>query len=296
MIARSNNTMIIAMKNKKNFRKRGYGKSIGRLATYIFIILSSFLMLLPFVWMLSASLKSELEVFNFPIQWIPKNPMWSNYVLIWEKIDFSLYYLNTTKLTIIITLVQLITCSMAAYAFAKIKFPERNTLFLGYLATMMVPFQVVMIPQFILLKNLNLVDTHLGLILLHAFSPFGVFLLRQFYLNIPDELLQAARIDGLSEFGIYRRIMLPLSKPALAALTIFTFVSVWNDFLGPLIYINSNHLKTIQLGIRMFITQWSADYSLIMAASVCSLLPVVIIFVALQRFFVEGVALSGIKG
>lgn len=263
---------------------------------YVLLIASSITMLLPFLWMISASLKTNLDVFQFPIQWIPKNPQWSNYVEIWHKIDFARYYFNTIKLTVIITLAQLLTCSLAAYAFAKIDFPERNALFVGYIATMIVPFQVLMIPQFILLRNLGLVNTHMALILLQSFSPFGVFLLRQFYLNIPNELLEAARIDGLSEFGIYRRIMLPLSRPALATLTILTFVFVWNDFLGPLIYLHSPKLRTIQLGIRMFISQYSADYALIMAASVCSLVPVVIIFLAAQKYFVEGISFSGLKG
>jgi multiple sugar transport system permease protein len=263
---------------------------------YVLLIASSITMLLPFLWMISASLKTNLDVFEFPIQWVPKNPQWSNYVEIWHKIDFARYYFNTIKLTVIITLAQLLTCSLAAYAFAKIDFPERNALFVGYIATMIVPFQVLMIPQFIILRNLGLVNTHLALILLQSFSPFGVFLLRQFYLNVPNELLEAARIDGLSEFGIYRTIMLPLSRPALATLTILTFVFVWNDFLGPLIYLHSPKLRTIQLGIRMFISQYSADYALIMAASVCSLVPVVIIFLAAQKYFVEGISFSGLKG
>lgn len=289
-----------ALFNKKISRSLKAKKSlmyyVSRVLLYGIIIFSSLTMILPFLWMVSASLKTELEVFDFPIRWIPQNPVWSNYVEIWQKIDFLRYYLNTVKLTIIITFVQLTTCSLAAYAFSKIEFPERNTVFLAYVATMMVPFQVLMIPQFIIMKNLNLVDSHLALILLQAFSPFGVFLMRQFYMSIPNELLQAARIDGLSEFGIYRRIMLPLSKPALASLSIFTFVFVWNDFLGPLIYLNSSSKKTIQLGIRMFISQWSAEYSLIMAASVCSLLPVLIMFIGTQKFFVEGIAMSGLKG
>ena len=259
------------------------------------ILASSALMLLPFVWMLSASLKTNVQVFQFPIQWIPGSPV-VHYITIWSKIKFGLYYFNTIKLTVIVTLAQLLTCSLAAYAFAKIQFPERNALFVAYIATMIVPFQVVMIPQFILLRNLGLVNKHLALIILQAFSPFGVFLMRQYYLSIPNELVEAARIDGLSEFGIYRRIMLPLSKPALASLTIFTFVFVWNDFLGPLIYLHSGDLRTIQLGIRMFISQYSAEYSLIMAASVCSLIPVIIVFLACQKYFVEGISMSGLKG
>lgn len=260
------------------------------------MLFSSALMLLPFFWMLSSSLKTDLEVFQFPIQWIPSNPQWGNFLEIWSKIDFGLYYFNTIKLTVVITILQLLTCSLAAYAFSKIRFPERDILFVAYIATMIVPFQVVMIPQFILLRNLGLVNKHMALILLQAFSPFGVFLMRQFYLSIPNELMEAARIDGLSELGIYARIMLPLSKPAIASLTIFTFVFVWNDFLGPLIYLHSARLRTIQLGIRMFVTQYTADYSLIMAASVCSLIPVIIVFLVCQKYFVEGISLTGLKG
>ena len=267
-----------------------------RLYLIIPLIASSLLMLLPFFWMLSASLKTNIQVFQFPIQWIPKEPQWKNYLTIWSKIDFGRYYFNTIKLTVVITVLQLLTCSLAAYAFAKMKFPERNGLFVAYIATMIVPFQVVMIPQFILLRNLGLVNKHMALILLQAFSPFGVFLMRQFYLSIPDELIEAARIDGLSEWGIYAKVMLPLSKPALASLTIFTFVFVWNDFLGPLIYLHSGNLRTIQLGIRMFISQYSAEYALIMAASVCSLIPVIIVFLACQKYFVEGISLTGLKG
>lgn len=269
---------------------------IGKALLYALLLLSSITMLLPFLWMLSASLKTNVTVFEFPIRWIPERPVWSNYAEIWRKIDFGLYYVNTIKLAVIITAAQLFTCSLAAYAFAKIDFPERNLLFVGYIATLIVPFQVVMVPQFILLRHLHLVNTHAALILLQAFSPFGVFLMRQFYLTIPNELIEAARIDGLSEFGIYRKIMLPLSKPALATLAILTFVFVWNDFLGPLIYLHSARLRTIQLGIRMFISQYSADYALIMAASVCSLVPVVIIFLLAQRYFVEGISFTGLKG
>lgn len=290
-----NLTMNLPVNIKINKKKEAY-QIIGKTILYIIIIMSSISMIFPFLWMLSSSLKTDIQVFDFPIQWIPANPQWTNYVEIWKTIDFLRYFLNTTKLAVIITLLQLLTSSLAAYAFAKIDFPERNALFLGYIATMMVPFQVIMIPQFIIVKYLGLKDTHLSLILLQAFTPFGVFLMRQFYLNIPNELSEAARIDGLNEFGIFRKIMLPLSKPALATLTILTFVFVWNDFLGPLIYIDSSNLKTIQLGMRMFVTQYTADYSLIMAASVVSVIPLVAVFIAAQKYFVEGVAMSGIKG
>ena len=189
----------------------------------------------------------------------------------------------------------LVTSSLAAYAFAKIPFPERNTMFLVYIMTMAVPFQVIMIPQFILMKNLGLSDSLWALVVLQSFSPFGVFLLRQFFMTIPDELCECARIDGLSEFGIYSRIILPLAKPALSTLAIFQFKFVWNDFLGPLIYLTSDKNKTIQLGIRKFYTQYGVEYGLIMAASVCALIPVILVYAAFQKYFIQGIATTGLR-
>lgn len=269
---------------------------IGRVMTYAVLITLAVFMLLPFLWMVSASLKLDQDVFRVPIQWIPAEPRWSNFETIWTRIPFLTFFGNSLKLTVIITLLQLFTSSFAAYAFAKLKFPGRDWLFLAYIGSIAIPWQVYMVPQFIMMRRLDLVDTHTSLILLQAFSAFGVFLLRQFFISIPDEILDAARIDGMSEYGIFFRIMLPLSKPALATLTIFTSVAVWNDFMGPLIYLNSQSLKTIQLGLRMFIQQYGADYALIMAAALVSLIPVVILFVFLQRFFIEGIASTGVKG
>lgn len=272
-------------------------KLTGKLAAiYVTVILITLVMLLPFAWMLSASLKLSSEVFVFPIEWIPSNPQWSNYVDIWTKIPLALFIYNTSKLTIIVTVLQLFTSSFAAYAFAKLEFPYKNALFLGYIATIAMPWQVYMVPQFLLMREFGLNNTHLALICLQAFTAFGVFLMRQFYMSIPTELCEAARIDGMNEYQIWAKIMLPLSKPALSTLTIFTFVTTWNDFLGPMIYLTKTELKTIQIGLRMFISQYSAEYGLIMAASVVALIPVLIVFLSLQRFFVEGVASSGLKG
>lgn len=268
----------------------------GLIATYFVIIIVTLTMLAPFIWMLSASLKLDRDVFAFPIEWIPTAPRWENYVEIWTKIPLGLFVYNTAKLTVIVTILQLLTSSFAAYAFAKLRFPYRNVLFLAYIATIAMPWQVYMVPQFILMRELGLSNTHLALIFLQTFTAFGVFLMRQFYMSIPDELCEAARIDGMSEYGIWWRIMLPLSMPALSTLTIFTFVNTWNDFLGPLIYLTKTELKTIQIGIRLFINQYSAEYGLIMAASVVALVPVLIVFLALQRFFVEGIASTGLKG
>ncbi|MBY5812063.1 carbohydrate ABC transporter permease [Rhizobium leguminosarum] len=277
-------------------RIAGRKVTVRSVAIYAIVIAVTLIMLMPFAWMLSASLKLSRDVFAFPIEWIPSEPQWHNYVDIWTKIPLALFIYNTSKLTIIVTLLQLLTSSFAAYAFAKLNFPYKNTLFLGYIATIAMPWQVYMVPQFLLMREFGLNNTHLALICLQAFTAFGVFLMRQFYISIPTELCEAARIDGMNEYQIWARIMLPLSKPALSTLTIFTFVTTWNDFLGPMIYLTKTELKTVQIGLRMFISQYSAEYGLIMAASVVALIPVLVVFLSLQRFFVEGIASTGLKG
>ena len=267
-----------------------------QVCVYLVLLLITVVTLLPLVWMFSASFKLDSEVFSVPIQWIPKTFHFENYVRIWQKIPFGRFTFNSFKLTIIVTFIQVLTCSFAAYGFSKCKFRGRDTLFLCYIATIAIPWQIYMLPQYSMMQKLHLVDTHLGYILMQSFAAFGVFLLRQFYQSVPNELIEAARIDGLSEYGCYFRIVLPLAKPAIATLTIFTFVNTWNDFMGPMIYFNSEANKTIPLGIRMFIGQYSSEYQLIMAASVVALLPILILYVFCQRFFVQGIATSGLKG
>lgn len=264
--------------------------------TYAALILMAFIMLIPFAWMISASLKLEKDVFSFPIVWLPRDPQWNNYTEIWKKVPLLTGFLNTTKLTMSTTILQLVTSSFAAYAFAKLEFKGRDTLFMLYVMTISIPWQVYMVPQYKLMTWFGLTDSHLGLILMHAFTAMGVFLMRQFFVSIPNELLEAARIDGLSEYGIWGKLMLPLSKPAIATLCITSFTFEWNDFMGPLIYLSSQNKKTIQLMLRMFNTQYSSNYAQIMAAATVALIPVLILFVFLQRYFVEGVASSGIKG
>jgi multiple sugar transport system permease protein len=274
----------------------GLKKHIYRSLMYLFLLIIALTMLIPFAWMLSSSLKLNKDVFTFPMRWIPENPRWTNYSDIWTKIPLRTFILNTVKLSVIVTVLQLLSSSFAAYAFAKLRFPGRQGLFLGYIATIAVPWQAYMVPQFIMMRAMGLNNTHLAIICLQAFSAFGVFMMKQFYESIPDELREAAWIDGLSEYGIWLRIMLPLSKPALSTLTIITFVNTWNDFLGPMIYLTRTELKTIQIGLRMFISQYSSEYGLIMAASVVALIPVLVIFLSLQRYFVQGVASTGLKG
>lgn len=282
--------------NTENVSQYKYMGLVKRILIYGLLLAGAAVMILPFLWMLSASLKSNNQVFAFPIQWIPEVPLWQNYIDIWARIDFLTYYRNTILVTLCVTFNSVITSSLAAYAFAKIPFPERKAMFLLYVMTMAVPFQVIMIPQFIIMKNIGLSDSLLALIVLQSFSPLGVFLLRQFFMGIPDELSESARIDGLNEFGIYSRIMMPLSKPALSSFAIFQFVFAWNDFLGPLIYLTSDKNKTIQLGIRKFYTQYGVEYGLIMAASVCALIPVIIMYLLFQKYFIQGIATTGIKG
>ena len=236
---------------------------------------------------------------------------WENYVDAWHAVrlsDFRLfgwltitdaflmYFLNSLFVALMVTLGQVATSSLAGYAFARVRFPGRDALFLAYLATMMVPFMVMVIPVFILFNQLRLVDTYYALILPGIFSAYGTFMLRQFFLSIPTELEDAGRIDGCGHFGLYWRIILPLSKPALATLTTFTFLHSWNDFLWPLLMVNSEHMKTVPLGLRAFDGLYAAtDWSKLMAASLIFTLPVVVLFLYNQRFFIRGILLSGLK-
>lgn len=270
--------------------------NIKKIAVYTLLGFLTVLVIMPFIWMLLASVKTSNEVFSIPMKLLPKKFQWVNYQTIWKKIPLLTFFKNTFKIAVLTTVLQVLTSCFAAYGFTKIPFKGRDTLFLISVTTFAVPWQAYMVSQFALVARLHLTDSHLGLILMQAFSGFGVFLIRQFMISIPNELLEAARIDGLSEYGIFARIALPLVKPGIATLVIFTFVNIWNDFMGPLIYLNSTQLKTIQLGIRMFISQYGADYALIMAASVCSLIPVLIVFVVCQRWFVEGIMAGGVKG
>lgn len=274
-----------------------FNKKISRIIVYVLLLTVIIVTVLPFVWMLSASIKTDREVFQMnPFVLIPENAKWSNYISIWSRIPLWTFIKNTIILTVTVTALQLFTSSFAAYAFAKMEFSGKKTLFMAYISTIAMPWQVYMIPQFLMMRKMGLNDTLLAMVILQAFSAFGVFLMRQFYMGIPDSLCEAARIDGMSEYGIYARIMLPLSKPSLATLTIFTFVSTWNDYLGPTIYLKTETKKTIQIGLQRFIGQYSSEYGLMMAGAVISLVPVLIVFLALQKYFVAGIATSGIKG
>ena len=263
---------------------------------FLILVLIGATMLFPFLWMVIGSLKPKAELFAVPINLFPSTWMWKNYGDVLKKIPFVTFYVNTAKIAVFSTMGQVITCALSAYAFAKLRFKGRDFLFMLYLATMMIPYQVTMIPQYELMNKLNLLNSHAALIILHCFSPFGVFLLRQFFVSIPDSLIEAARIDGAKDFRILSQIVLPLSKSALATLVTLKFLDSWNEFTGPLIFLNEKEKFTLQVGIRMFQQENGTEYTLIMAATTMSLIPIVLLYVFAQRYFVEGIAAAGVKG
>ncbi len=268
----------------------------GRVLGYLALIAASAFVLLPFVWMIVSSLKTNNQVFTVPIEWIPDPVVWSNYADIWVKSDMLNWTKNTLFLAVVITFLQVLTGSFAAYGFSKMHFRGRDVLFLAYVGTIAVPWQAYMIPQFIIFSKIHISNTLWAMVALQAFGAFGVFLMKQFFESIPSELSEAARVDGLTEYGIYRRIMLPLAVPAIASLSLLTFVNVWNDYLGPLIYLRDREIWTIQIGLNSFIGQYNAEYALIMTGSVLSVIPIALIFGFGQRYFVEGIATAGLKG
>ena len=273
-------------------------RQTSEVVLFLFLTAMALTMVLPFVWMLSSSLKFDPEIFSYPVKFLPASmaSVKYNYSTIWSYIDFLQCYINTAKLAISITLLQLMTCSVAAFSFARLKFPGRDALFVIYLASMMVPWHAIMVPQFIIVKNLGLYNSHWALIFTQAFSAFGVFLLRQNMLTIPRELDESAKIDGCGVPRLYWSIILPLVIPGLATLMIFTFKNAWNDYMAPMLYLQNRRLFTIQLGLSYFKTQYSMEYGLTMAATVCSVIPIVIIYVLGQKYIIEGVAHTGLKG
>lgn len=273
-------------------RKRIISKTIWTVILGVLAII----MVLPFVWMLSSSFKADNQIFQFPIQWIPKDITLVNYDKVWNSdVPFLTFLLNSTKVTGLSLIGEVITSSLAAYAFAKIKFKGREVIFLIYLSTLAFPTQMMLIPRFVLFKLLGLYNTHAALILPGMFTAFGTFMLRQFFMTIPEELSEAAKIDGSGHFMTYLRIILPLSVPALSALIIFMFVSSWNEYAAALVYIRSKELATIPLGLNFFRDENSASYGAILAASVCSLIPIFTVFMIFQKQFVAGIASSGLK-
>lgn len=268
----------------------------GDILLHLALLTGSVIMLLPFAWMLSTSLKQPSEIFTFPPIWIPSHLAWENYVKTVSVMPFGRFYLNSLIVAASITVLQLLTSSLAAFAFARLRFPGRGALFLLYLATLMIPFHVMLIPNFILMRFLGWFDTYAALIFPPAFSAFSTFLLRQYYLSLPGELDEAARIDGASSLRIWWQVIIPLSGPVLAALTIFIFLGAWNDFLWPLVITNSLKMRTLPVGLTAFQGQFKVEWHLLMAGAVIAMLPILIIYVLAQRKFIEGLAMTGLTG
>jgi len=282
---------------KEESKKRKEAKQkLGKTIWYIVLGIGAVTMLVPFFWMLSTSLKEVSAVFADPPQWIPKPVLWRNYLDAWNAVPFGRFYLNSILIATCQTFGVLLTSSMAAYAFARLEFPGRDKLFFLYLATMMLPGAVIMIPTFILLRMVGWIDTYKALIIPGLFTAYGTFLLRQFFMGIPSDLEDAARIDGCSKMGIYRHVIIPLSKPALATLGTMTFIASWNNFMWPLIVTHSIEKKTLPIGLAAFQGLYITDWTLLMAASIIVMVPTLIVFIFNQRFFVEGIKLSGMKG
>ena len=284
----NSNTKIKTKSNKQTV--------LSKTISYALLSLVGFTMIIPLLFMLSTSLKDPGSVLEFPPRWIPNPIRWDNYPAAWHAVPIWTYYMNSIFVAVCVTLGQVFTSALSAYAFARLQFPGRDKLFFGYLATMMIPGSVTMIPVFILCKMLGLVDTYWALILPGMFSAMGTFLLRQFFMSLPRELEDAAKIDGCTLFGIFWRVVLPLSKPALATLATFTFMGSWGSFLWPLVIINDEALKTLPIGLAGFLGMHSSDWTLLMAGTVLALVPVIVVFVFNQRFFVEGLQMGAVKG
>ncbi|SHN00124.1 carbohydrate ABC transporter membrane protein 2, CUT1 family [Gracilibacillus kekensis] len=272
--------------------------NIKKVMSTIILFFCSIAFLLPFIWMLSTSLKIEADVFRYPIEWIPSR--WNalaNYQEVWfGESPFYIYYWNSIKVAVLTTLVSVVVSSLAAYGFSKVKFPAGAWLFIIVLATYMVPPQASLVPQFILFRYLGVFDTHFGLILLGSFSVLGTFMLRQFFIGIHNDFIDAAKIDGAGHWRIFWKIALPIVRPAVATYAILRFIWTWNDYQNPLIFLRTDALYTIQLAMQKFTTINGSFYTLIMAAAVSAILPLLIVFIMGQKHVIDGIALGGVKG
>lgn len=269
---------------------------INDMLTYIVLTAAAVALVFPFLWMVSGAFKDALEVVKMPPQLLPDKFNFDNFIEIRKYFPIERFLLNSVFVSTVTTILQLLFCSMAAFVFAKFRFRGREALFMLYLVTLMIPRQVTLVPLFIMFSRLHLTNTMLGLILPDIFSAFGTFLLRQHMMTIPDSFLEAAYMDGASHIKVFTRIILPLSKPALAALGIFAFMNSWNNFLWPLIIINSKELMTLPLGLTMLTGRWATEWNILMAGNVISFIPILIVYLFAQKYFIKGLTLGGNKG
>ncbi|CAH1216287.1 L-arabinose transport system permease protein AraQ [Paenibacillus plantiphilus] len=295
MSANATNMSSVGSSSRKG--RTGVKRDASKLIWYALLIFFSLVAIVPILWMVSSSLKTNLGVFMVPAKWIPEDPQWSNYLHVFTDIPFFTYFKNTAIITVLGIVGTVISSSLVAYGLSRIKFKGSNIIFYLIIATMMIPPQVTIVPQFLIFKQLGWIDSLKPLIVPEWFgSPYNIFLLRQFFIGIPKSLDEAAMIDGAGLFRIYWRIILPLSKPVLAAISIFAFMFFWNDFFKPLIFINDDSLKTLTLGIMDFKSSFNIiQWNYLMAASALILLPCVLLFFFAQRYFIKGISVSGLK-
>lgn len=271
-------------------------RRFGKFPLYIVLVFGGLVMIVPFAWMVSTSLKSGEYVLSMPPQWIPNPATLDSYRRIFELYPLGRMLFNSLLVAGLTTLGQLVTCSMAAYAFARLKFRGQNLVFLLYLATLMVPFQVTITPLFIMMRIFGWINTYQGLILPGVFSAFGTFLLRQAFMTIPTEYEEAAYMDGASPLTIFLKIILPLSKPALATLSVFAFMGSWNAFMWPLFIVREETLMTLPVGLATLQGRWLTEWNLVMAGTVITVLPMLLLYLVAQKYLVQGYVMSGLKG
>lgn len=271
-------------------------KLLGRNSLYLALIASSIAMLVPFYWMLSTSFKLEGDVFAYPPEWIPHPATLLHYVEVWTSLPFARFLFNSLFVAAMVTLSNVFFCTLAGYVFAKLRFPGRDKIFFVLLMTLMVPFQVNLIPLYKLMDLFKWIDTYWALIVPSATSVFGIYLMRQYIMSIPDELLDSARVDGCSEFGIFWRIVAPLSLPGVATLAIFTFMGSWTSFLWPMIVTSSMNMRTLPVGIALLQEYHTTNWTQTMAGSTIAALPMIIVFLLMQRQFIEGLTAGAVKG
>lgn len=277
-------------------RRRSATRPRPRWWLYVVLTIGVIAMIIPFVWMILGSFKTTSEIRQYPTDFLPKEPTLDNYAELFGRLDFTTFFLNSFIVALFVTLGNIVFSSMIGYALAKLEFRGKRLLFALVLGTLMVPGVVTFVPLFVLTANLGLVNSYPGLILPFLITPLGVFLMRQFMLSLPDDIIEAARIDGASEWRIFLRIIMPLCGPAVATLTILTFLGSWNNFLWPLVVATSEDMYTLPVALALYsVGQNAAQYGLMMAGAVVVVVPVLIVFVVLQRYFVQGIALTGIK-
>lgn len=285
------------MNNNTRSSLAGKLPALGLLLSYAILVVGAFLILLPLVWAAISALKPNNQVFTMPVEWIPREAHFENFILPFHERPFGRYYLNSAFTAIAVTLLTLVLASLAGFGLAKYRFPGRNFIFLTFLSTMILPIQVILVPLFLLVRSFGWLDTYQGLIIPQVVGSLGlgVFLMRQHMLSLPDDYIDAARIDGSSELGILLRVALPMSQSSISAVVILSFVANWDSYLWPLIVVTKDHLRTLPLGVVLFFGEYSSKYNQALAVSLVIMAPVLLLFIVMQRRFVEGMARYGLR-